>query len=318
MLVMMFAFPATSIADAPRVSGAFLQLNQSNAKAGQPYWDRQLSGMNELGMDTAIIQYVAYDQFCHYPTEVAGMVASDADVVMQILNAARDVEIKVFLGLQLDSGFWDQQFDLPARVQLNIAIMNELHQRYGGHVGLGGWYLPEEIDDLTSNQPYANDLIEYLGRLTTRASELSQLPVMISPFFSADVDASAYARWWDEKVLPRVNLTILALQDGVGTHRTKISGVARVYQTLAPVMDRHQAHFWANVEAFDQTSGWPVNQEPWSASSASVDQFKRQVLTTAPFTSKTILFEYTQYVSPDVSSRAAALFRACKSSAKLD
>ena len=308
LLILFFFAPA--MAQTKRVTGAFVQLNAANGKAGQAYWNQQLAGMKKLGMDTAIIQYVAYDQFYHYPTKISGMVPAKDDVVMQILNAARSLKIKVFLGLQMDGDFWKQKFDLQKRISLNIATMNELHQRYGSHAGLGGWYIPEEIDNETAKQDYEEDLLEYLACLSARAREFPNLPVMISPFFSKDVNPQEYAKWWDEKAIPKIKVDIIALQDGVGTHRVSLSDLKPVYSTLSAVMKRHEVQFWANIEAFDQTAGWPVNDAPWAARPATFHRFNKQLKNTAPFTSKTILFEYTQYMAPEASPRAKLLFEA--------
>ena len=313
-LLLVFSTVASAVAEEPRITGAFIQLNATNSKAGQRYWDEQLKGMSSLQMDTAIIQYVAYDRFYHYPTTISGMVPAKDDVVMQILNAARSVKIKVFLGLQLDGDFWKQKFDLQKRIDLNVATINELHQRYGSHAGLGGWYLPEEIDDETAGKPYADDLLEYLGRLTARTHELSERTVMISPFFSRDVDLLAYARWWDQQALPAINVNIVAMQDGVGTHRTSIRDLPIVFSALSPVMKRHDVQFWSNIEAFDQTAGWPVNNEPFASRPATFERMLRQVDATSPSTTKTILFEYTQNVDADTSPRASALFVAFQNS----
>ena len=301
---------ASVAAEQPRFTGAFLQLNAANGKAGQRYWEETFKGMNSLQMDTAIIQYVAYDQFYHYPTKIVGMVPAKEDVVMQILNAARDEKIKVFLGLQLDGDFWKQKFDLQERIERNIETINELHQRYGSHAGLGGWYLPEEIDDETRRKPYADDLLRYLGRLTARAHQISDHPVMISPFFGRNIDLLAYARWWDQKALPAIKVDIVAMQDGVGTHRTSIRDLPIVFSALSPVMKRHDVRFWANIESFDQTAGWPVNDKPFRSRPADFERILRQVDATSPSTTKTILFEYTQYMAPDVSPRAHTLFNA--------
>ena len=306
LLLSLFGVSATA-GEERRITGAFIQLNAVNSRSGQGYWNEQLEGMKALGMDTAIIQYVAYDHVYHYPTKLRGMIPARADVVMQLLNAARAVGIKVFLGLQLSDGFWQHEFDLQQRVDLNTRTINELHQRYGSHAGLGGWYLPEEIDNETAHKPYADDLLEYLRRLTTRAHELSKHPVMISPFFGRNVDLLAYARWWDNEALPRIQIDIVAMQDGIGTHRTALDDLSIVFSALSPVMKRHGVRFWANLEAFDQTAGWPVNDRPFASQPTTFDRLEKQMQATTASTVKTILFEYTQNVNPHISARSRRL-----------
>lgn len=309
LLVLLSIMISPSIrAEKISITGTFIQLNASTGKKAQAYWNDQMKGMSALGMDTVVVQYVAYDRYYHYPSLIKGVNPSQDDVIMKILNAAREFKLKVFLGLQMDGDFWKQRFDLEKRVELNTATLNELHQRYGGHSGLGGWYLPEEIDDQTAERAYADDLLDYLGRLSKRAGELSKLPVLISPFFGKDVNIQTYSKWWDENALPKIKVDIVAMQDGVGTHRVSLENLSAVYSNLAPIFNKNGVRFWSNVEVFDQKAGWPVNDKAWSARPALHQRVKKQVEITGPFVSKVIVFEYSQYMDPRVSPESKALF----------
>ncbi|MCF6311365.1 MAG: DUF4434 domain-containing protein [Verrucomicrobiales bacterium] len=72
------------------ITGAFIQLNANNGGEGQAYWNDQMLRMRALGMDTVVVQYVAYDRFYHYPSSIKGVKPSPDDVIMKILNAARE------------------------------------------------------------------------------------------------------------------------------------------------------------------------------------------------------------------------------------
>jgi hypothetical protein len=152
-------------------------------------------------------------------------------------------------------------------------------------------------------------LLGYFRSLTEQAHRISGLPVMISPYFGQKADVKAYAQWWDEVALPTIGVDIVALQDGVGTHRTTITESRAVFAALAPVMKRHRVAFWANNECFHQTHGWPLDGKAWSAEPTSIDGFVRQVQATSPFVEKSITFEFCHYLDPERSTKARALFR---------
>ena len=56
----------------PLATGAFVQLNYSLAAKSSTWWNTELSAMRSIGIDTVIVQYVAYNQAYFYPTGVAG------------------------------------------------------------------------------------------------------------------------------------------------------------------------------------------------------------------------------------------------------
>jgi len=297
--------------DNPLVTGAFVQLTQASASAEKTWWQDQLAAMKAVGMDTLVIQYVGYGDQYFYPTQVHGAVPIQTDPLEYILAAADDTHIQVFMGLWLNDAFWNDKFDGDANLARNIATLRELYSRYRSHPSLAGWYIPEEISDHTQRKPQlAEALLEYMGRISTLAHETTHLPVMISPYFGQRPDAETYADWWDQTALPRMNIDILALQDGVGTHRTTIAESRPVYQALMPVLQRHGVAFWANNESFDQTHGWPVDEDGWAAQPVGFDSFIDQVHSTAPFVKKIITFEFTNYMTPLVEGRSQELYEA--------
>jgi Domain of unknown function (DUF4434) len=295
----------------PLVTGAFIQMTEGLAAAKKAWWQDQLAAMKAVGMDTVIIQYVGYGDQYFYPTQVDGAVPMRDDPLEHILAAADDTRTRVFMGLQLNDAFWNDEFDSEANLARNSATLNELYRRYRSHPSLAGWYVPEEISDHTPRKPeLAEALIEYIGKITALAHETTGLPVMISPYFGQQPDAEAYARWWDEKALGRMNIDILAMQDGVGTHRTTIAESRPVYEALKPVLRRHGVAFWANNESFDQTHGWPVDEDGWAARPVDFDTFMEQVNSTAPFVKKIVTFEFTSYMNPQIPGRSQTLYEA--------
>ena len=291
-------------------TGAFIQLRSVAANSAE-WWKVELGAMKAIGMDTVVVVCVANNSRYYYPTRVPGGTPSEHDTLQMLLDAADQHQLKVFLGLHMDRNqFSSSAFDLAANCAQGQAELRELWIRYGRHASLAGWYMPQELNDyMVFHQPeLRDDIVAYTKALTHEARASSRLPMMISPFFGRKPDAAAYAQWWDATGLPETGVDIVALQDGVGTHRTTVAEARAVFQALQPVMARHGIRFWANNESFDQIHGWPVDDKRWAAKPVGIDGFKAQVESTMPFVEKSITFEFSHYMSPQGSPAARKLY----------
>ena len=267
--------------------------------------------MKAIGMDTVVVVCVANNSRYYYPTRVPGGTSAGHDTLELLLDAADHHELQVFLGLHMDGNqFRSSAFDLPANLAQGQAELRELWSRYRRHPSLAGWYMPQEISDyMVFHQPeLRDDIVAYTKALTNEARASSRLPMMISPYFGRMPDAEAYAHWWDATGLPETGVDILALQDGVGTHRTTVTESRTVFRALQPVMARHGVRFWANNESFDQIHGWPLDDKRWAAQPVGIDGFKTQVESTMPFVEKSITFEFSHYMSPQGTPAARKLY----------
>ncbi len=297
----------------PLATGSFIQLNNSFAGRSPSWWQTELGAMNAVGMDTLVIQYVAFDNNYYYPTSVPGGSPQAVDSISRILTAADTYGMDVFLGVHFDpSPDSNASFNLATNVAKGQATMNELQTRYASYNSLAGWYMPQEISDFTifSQPQLRDDLVSYTSSLKATASALaSDLPLMISPYFGQSPDSQAYANWWDTTGLPQTGVDILALQDGVGTRRTTIAESLPVFQALAPVAASNGVAFWGNNESFETIHGWPVDNQPWEAVPADINTFKQQIQSTSPWVDKSITFEFSNYMSPQNSAESNALYQ---------
>lgn len=296
-----------SAATDPVVTGSFIQLNNGFTSLSQQWWDDELRAMQDVGMDTLVIQFVGVGSTYFYPSSVPGVNGSGTDTIERVLQAADTLGIDVFLGLQLNSS----GFNLNQSLTRGAATLTELNSRYGSHTSLAGWYVPQEISDYTIfYQPQLrDDLVNYMGQMSQQAHTDTGLPVMISPYFGQSPNAQAYADWWDTTGLSATGIDILAMQDGVGTHRTTIAESLPVYQALEPVMQNHNVAFWANNENFNQIHGWPVDGQPWAAQPVDINTFVEQIESTAPHVDKAITFEFSHYMSPQAGAATNTLYQ---------
>ncbi len=295
----------------PLVTGAFVQLNNSLASKSAAWWQTELGFMKSIGMDTVIVQYVAYNNSYYYPTSVSGGAPFGTDSIERILDAADQHGMNVHLGVHIDTSQFSGSFDLPANLSRGTATLNELHTRYGSHSSLAGWYMPHEFSDYTVfYDPALRDkLVTYTHDLTESAHNATGQTMMISPYFGQNPNGPAYAAWWDTTGLPSTGIDIFNLQDGVGTHRTTIAQSQAVFQAMAPVMANHNVAFWGNNESFNQIHGWPVDAQPFAAVPTDINTFKQQIQSTTPLVEKSVTFEFTTYMSTQGTAAANVLYQ---------
>lgn len=236
--------------------------------------------------------------------------AGDWNPLGNILAAAERHGMQVWLGLSLDPDYWQGVFDPAASSASNIALMLQLEELYGASPALAGYYLPEEIDDRSFVSERAHGaMIEYLAAMVEAAHGQVGRPVMVAPYFGMNPNAEAYAAWWDV-TLTSAPVDVIAMQDGVGTRRTTAEQGVPVYRALQPVAAKHGVALWSDLEVFEQTHGWPVNDLPWRARPATIDSVVEQLGLEAPYVEKFVVFDFTHYMSPRLGAASADLYRA--------
>lgn len=180
----------------------------------------------------------------------------ETDQVGQLLSAARDAGIKVWLGLQIDEQPWfgtgnsDPTWLLganyPAQVGgqalLSQQLAADLWTRYGpgGAAGdfsatIAGFYIPFEADNeyFPTGSPAMTDYGDYLGAVTDAIHHLPggrRLGVMIAPVQHSQIGAPATdpaqqqlrANWTSTLYdwLSESGVTVLAPQDATGMQTT--------------------------------------------------------------------------------------------------
>lgn len=233
---------------------------------------------------------------------------TESDPIKNILAVSEKNGIGVFIGLGLNPEFWSGTFDVNEQISENKKLMTELYGLYKGYDSLHGWYLPEELEDRSFNTDARKEaVVKYLKAIKTYSKFLTKKPIILSPYFGMNPDGQKYGEWWDE-ILSQVNVDIIAMQDGVGTHRTTVKESTAVYKALEPIMKKHGVEFWANNEVFDQTHGWPVDTGSWKAEPATIERLIDQLKSMNPYVSKHIIFDFPHYMSPSNGGKSEELY----------
>jgi hypothetical protein len=256
------------------------------------FWNNELGDMANAGITDVIIARIMELGRTHYHSELFQEWES-ADHTERIMNAAAENGMRVWLGGHLNLAFWDRNWDFTRMMHrdltLNIAIYRELWQRYQKHPALAGWYVSNEPDrDNLDTPDRYESLRDCLHGIYKTMREETQLPVLVSPFFSKSLPPAELAAWWDE-FLDRPMFDILAMQDGVGCYPRRDlhpEDIPPYYAALAQVYKKHGIAFWNNVETF--ASPWP--------SPGDIDRINRQYEAGKSYVERTITWEYGHFL----------------------
>jgi hypothetical protein len=215
------------------------------------------------------------------------------DLVEVIFEEAKKIGLGVYLGLDLNTNFWDRSRDFSRLMKKDLLwnsfILNELAGIYSGDKALKGIYISNELDrDNLDTPDRLAACQEFMGSMYELVKSKLRLPVMSSPFFSKSIPFKELAGWW-ESALDRPMFDILAMQDGVGCFPRRdlhVEDIPPYYAALAPVYRAHGIRFWNNVETF--ASPFP--------SPGDLGRIARQYDAGSPYVERTITWEYGRYL----------------------
>lgn len=238
--------------------------------------------------------------------QAASLGGTVKDTVGTIMGAADALGMKVYLGLGLDSSYWDGALDIQKHLAENTALLDRLWSVFGSRPSFAGWYLPEELDDRNFLTPAKTEMVRsYIDSIVGHAKSLTPADILMSPYYGMEPDGKAYAKFWD-KVFSGNHPDVVAMQDGVGCTRNTTKEAAGVLRDLAEVMRKRGVRLWVNVETFQQTHGWPVDEDDWDAVPGAFERIRSQIEAETPFAEDAVIFDFPSYVSPRIAEGSYA------------
>ncbi len=278
------------------ISGSWFDFQHLNIEEGL-YWDPALKKftteqwkdkvreISEIGMKYLVLMGVAAFGKAFYPTNLAPhFEMACEDPLEAVLSAADEVGIKFFVS----NDFWgdgrdpDKMMKDPEIKKIREKSMEEIAARYGHHKSFYGWYFPNE----SYLHPYFDEFfVDYMNDCARIAKSLMPASVnLIAPY-------NIKAEKCDDKFvdqLERMNIEIIAYQDGVGVNSTKLGEPAKYFEHLYMAHQKaSRSRIWADMEMFyfeDKTKG---NLMP-----ADFSRILRQMKDLSPFVDKILCYQY--------------------------
>ncbi len=279
------------------ISGSWFEFQHLNIEEGY-YWDPALKNftaeqwkekvreIKEIGMEYLVLMGVAAFGYAFYPTKLAPRFElACEDPLEAVLSAADEVGIKFFVS----NDFWGDGRNADKMMQ-DIGIkkiremsMVEIAARYSHHKSFYGWYFPNE----SYLHPYLDEFfIDYMNDCAKIAKSLTPDCVnIIAPYnIKAEKADDNYV-----KQLERMNIEIIAYQDGVGVNSTKLGEPAIYFEHLYKAHEKaSRSRIWADMELFyfeDKTKG---NLLPADFNT----RILKQMEDLSPFVDKILCYQY--------------------------
>ncbi|WLE98487.1 MAG: DUF4434 domain-containing protein [Candidatus Electrothrix communis] len=277
-----------------RLSGGYIQLWPNNGLASHNVWSPVLAEMNELGMDTAIIQFM----------DTADSIKLDESLSIAkiIFTYAQQYDIKVFLGLygppEGEVGSYGSVTPQKLSISLSesVRVATVLEEKFRDEQKFYGWHLPLESWTGDYNQTTITNLNSYYKELTAAVKGL--LPdkkVLISPFINAENAgriSPERTRVVYTEILQDTGIDFLALQDGVGAGHISVDDpdLPVYFAEMCAACTVNDIEMWVNIESFKRDE-----QEPkWTAADST--RFLNQ-LDLSQGGSRIVTFDFFHYMN---------------------
>lgn len=283
-----------------RITGTFLDEMTYDIPShnwGKVEWEREFDTFVEAGIDTVVLIRAGLGERLACPSKaVSSRVRTWSvyqDMVEMFLELAGPRNISFYLGLY-DSGRYWMRYDWQTELSINLEFVDEIWPRYKDYPAFKGWYLPHEVADTSFRT------LDINTRLAHRLKEISDLPVLISPFFQQRSDFAPFggprepeehARLWDEIFGQYQGIVdYCAFQDAT----SNLLDLGENFRLVREVADRYGIGLWANTESFDRDMPMKFPAMDWRKLAHKIEAVQ-------PHVDKLITFEFSHFMSPNAA-----------------
>lgn len=296
----------------PVVSGTFMQLLEKHGDWSQARWEKLFDRFQSVGLRQIVVQWAVSDNLAFYPTQ--SFRQAPKPPLEKILQMAEARGIEVYIGLAHDPLYWEKIQQAPLYLEEDLSRLRLKSERVAREVaGLAlkyrsfkGWYITEEIDDVTWRSSRKRTLLyRHIGQLSRFLKEL--VPggaVMLSAFSSDQMAPDSYGEFL-QKLLSEAPADILLFQDSIGTGKLSLDDLPLYLQAVRNATDAQQRKLQVVVELF-QT----VSESPFAAKPADMPRIGRQLKIAARYSSAGIgSFSMPDYLFPGDGDADAPLLQ---------
>lgn len=278
------------------LSGSFIDFS-GKSRWTQKDWEKQFQEMSDIGMNTAIVQFVSYTDTTWFNSVNTFTKTKYPDALPQLLAAANVKHIDIHIGLYFDEDYWHNQTNtewLRLHADRCVSIATEINAQFGKNPAFKGWYIPHEPEP---NAYHSKELVasfneNLVNRISDKLHVFDARPVSIAAFFNSDLTSPGQLRDFMRE-LGKGNLQIVMLQDGIGVNHVSIDKVGVYFfeadRGLYENTD-YKGQYWTDLETFSFAPQGPV----------TIGRIKSQLREEmkTPHISKAIIFQYFNDMSP--------------------
>ena len=288
----------------PYIKGTFITFSGKN-NWDPDKWDTHMKEMQEIGIETLIIQYSAYNESIWCKSENSYSVNKHINALSGLLEAARNNNIGVYVGLYFNEEFWENTTDeeiLNTHAQRSIDLAKEIWDQYSDNTSFKGWYISHEPAPYYYNIEKNFNILKdnLVNPIADYCEHISSLPVAIAPFFNFNFSNSSVFSTFMKR-LGSCNLDIIIVQDGIGVEHCTLSELAEYYAAGSRGLyeeGNFKGAFWADIETFKQM--------PDSFIPESFDIVLQKLRIVDDYVSNIVIYQYYSNLCPDGPNKESA------------
>ncbi len=293
-----------------RLNGAFLCIGSDKETWTDAQWDQEFKWLRDMGMRELILAHMAVKDKAFFPIKADCMKPmGNYDLIEPMMAKADKYGLKMHLGLILDDRWWtgiNATFldDLSSR---SIALATAAYERYKHHSSLAGFYITNEIDNITWVLDYPFTLVtnHFLKPISKHIKSLNKdLIVSQAPFFNAEnpitLRPDKLGKFWDRLLEQVPDLDWIIPQDGVGCYHATIAEATDYFREMAKACKKHHRTLWSDLETFDMKQ----KKSPIADIRRVTEQLKTQSAVVNGF----VFWEYLSTMSPAISRGGQELY----------
>ncbi len=227
------------------VFSTFLQMDRAKMSLAAPGWERFFKSLHRLGISEVVIQWSAVNNAPFFrPYDKVRMSLSITD----LLNIAKQNQVKLKIGLLHDPEFWVRIKERPKSLNIYFArithdslqLAEELFRETDSHPAFAGWYIPQEIDDTNwKKEERRAVLCHFLQEMCSRLKTLSpRAKISISAFSNGELSPQGFSKLWDT-IFSSAGIDAIYFQDGIGAGKLDFHSLPIYLEALKNASKKH-------------------------------------------------------------------------------
>jgi len=293
---------------APAIGGTFLQLLAHHGEWEEGEWGRLFDEFESLKLSRIVVQWTVSADLAFYRSQSVRY--GKKPPLETILELADRKGMRVSVGLWHDPAYWQSIQASPPLVEVylrrsrlrSVGIAEELAALAKSHRSFEGWYITEEVDDTSWNDPPRRRLLtEHLELLSAALHQLvPDKQVGLSCFSNATLDPRSLEDFW-VSMLGGSRINELLFQDGIGAHKLELSYLPLFLGAMRRAATAAGRELAVIVEVYEQADGGEGGGSDFRAEPAPIGRIEQQIALAAEHGSE----EIVAFSVPDYMTAAA-------------